>query len=51
MFGFTDELRSVTNGRGVWFLEDQVFEKVPKDLYDQVVRSIRQRKGIPEGVH
>jgi len=51
MFGFTDELRSATNGRGVWFLEDQVFEKVPKDLYDQVVKSIRQRKGIPEGVH
>ncbi|MGB9674973.1 MAG: elongation factor EF-2, partial [Nanopusillaceae archaeon] len=35
MFGFTDELRSVTSGKGVWFLEDQVFEKVPRDLQEQ----------------
>jgi len=48
MFGFTDELRSVTSGRGLWFLEDQMFEKVPKELYDKVVKSIRQRKGISE---
>ena len=48
MFGFTDDLRSATNGIGVWFLEDQIFEKVPRDLYDQVVRSIKQRKGISE---
>ena len=48
MFGFTDDLRSATNGIGVWFLEDQVFEKVPKDLYEQVVKSIKQRKGISE---
>jgi elongation factor 2 len=48
MFGFTDDLRSATNGIGVWFLEDQIFEKVPRDLYDQVVKSIKQRKGISE---
>lgn len=51
MFGFTDELRSLTSGRGVWFLEDQVFEKLPKDVQEQVIQSIRKRKGIPEGVH
>jgi len=51
MFGFTDELRSATSGRGVWFLEDQVYEKVPKDLQQQIIDSIRKRKGIPEGVH
>jgi len=48
MFGFTDELRSVTSGKGVWFLEDQIFEKLPRELYDKVVKSIRQRKGISE---
>ncbi|MGC9079243.1 MAG: elongation factor EF-2 [Nanopusillaceae archaeon] len=51
MFGFTDELRSVTSGKGVWFLEDQVFEKVPRDLQEQIIQNIRKRKGIPEGVH
>lgn len=51
MFGFTDELRSVTSGRGVWYLEDQVFEKVPRELQDQIIQSIRQRKGIPSDVH
>lgn len=51
MFGFTDELRSITSGRGVWYLEDQVFEKVPRELQDQIIDSIRKRKGIPEGVH
>ena len=51
MFGFTDELRSVTSGRGVWYLEDQVFEKVPRELQDQIIQSIRQRKGIPPDVH
>lgn len=51
MFGFTDELRSTTSGKGVWYLEDQLFERVPKDLQQQIIDSIRKRKGIPEGVH
>ncbi|MEM1782374.1 MAG: elongation factor EF-2 [Nanopusillaceae archaeon] len=51
MFGFTDELRSITSGRGVWYLEDQVFEKLPKELEETIIGEIRKRKGIPEGVH
>lgn len=51
MFGFTDELRSITSGRGVWYLEDQVFERLPKELEENVIKEIRKRKGIPEGVH
>ena len=51
LFGFTDELRSLTSGRGVWFLEDQLFEKVPKELEGEIIEEIRKRKGIPKGVH
>ncbi len=51
MFGFTDELRSITSGKGVWFLEDQTFEKVPRELQEEIINSIRKRKGIPEGIH
>jgi len=47
MFGFTDELRSATSGRGVWFLVDQIFEKVPEELVSKVVQEIRKRKGLP----
>jgi len=51
LFGFTDELRSITSGRGVWYLEDQLFERLPKELEASVISDIRKRKGIPEGVH
>jgi len=51
LFGFTDELRSLTSGRGVWYLEDQLFERVPKELETSIISEIRKRKGIPEGVH
>jgi len=51
LFGFTDELRSITSGRGVWYLEDQLFERLPKELEANVISEIRKRKGIPEGVH
>ncbi len=46
MFGFTDELRSATSGRGVWYLVDQVYEKLPDDLLPKVVEEIRKRKGL-----
>ncbi|MCW1302011.1 MAG: elongation factor EF-2, partial [Candidatus Parvarchaeota archaeon] len=45
-FDFTNELRSSTEGRGSWSLVGEKFRKLPKDLYDQVVRQIRERKGI-----
>jgi len=47
MIGFTDALRSATSGRGVWYLIDQIYEPVPRELFDQIVREIRQRKGLP----
>jgi len=46
MIGWASDLRSATEGRGVSSLMDQMFEKVPASLLDEVLRKIRQRKGI-----
>jgi elongation factor 2 len=50
MFGFTSSLRSATTGRGVWFLVDQVFERIPRELQDETVLRIRKRKGLKEEI-
>lgn len=47
-FGFTSDLRSITEGRGVWSLKDSRFERLPKKLQDNVIRNIRDRKGLSE---
>ena len=46
MFGIASELRSVTSGRGSQFLVDQMFEVLPANLKNEVIRKIRQRKGL-----
>jgi elongation factor 2 len=46
-FDFTNELRSNTEGRGSWSLSGEKFKKVPKELYPQVLKQIRERKGLP----
>jgi translation elongation factor EF-G len=48
MFGFTDTLRSETEGRAFWALQDSAFERLPSNLQDGVVQKIRQRKGLAE---
>jgi elongation factor 2 len=48
MFGIASELRSVTSGRGSQFLVDQSFEPLPTNLQSEVIRKIRQRKGLGE---
>ena len=45
--GFSDEMRSITKGRAIWYPEYAGYEKMPKDLQEQVVREIRKRKGQP----
>lgn len=45
-FGFTGDLRSATEGRGVWSLVDSKFEKLPKSLEAETIKRIRERKGI-----
>lgn len=49
MFGWSNELRSATGGRGNSSLVDQSFEKLPMELQDKVKKQIVQRKGLSEG--
>ena len=46
MFGLTSELRSSTTGRGSFFVLDQVFEKLPFELQQKVIKQIKDRKGL-----
>jgi elongation factor 2 len=48
MIGWSNDLRSTTEGRGVSSLKDQDFEKMPVDLQGDVVKKIRSRKGLAE---
>jgi len=45
MFGLSSDLRSATEGRGVFFVVDQLFEKLPDELQEKIINQIRQRKG------
>jgi elongation factor 2 len=46
MFGLSSELRSATGGRGVSYLIDQDYEKLPHELQKKIIKQIRQRKGL-----
>jgi elongation factor 2 len=46
MFGFASAIRSATGGRVLWNTENMGFVPVPRQLQDQVVRQIRERKGL-----
>jgi len=46
MFGLSSDLRSATGGRGVFYIVDQVFEKLPESLQETITKQIRQRKGL-----
>ena len=48
MIGWSSDLRSATEGRGVSSLVDQLFEKIPASLQADVIRKIRTRKGLAE---
>jgi len=48
MIGWSSDLRSATEGRGVASLVDQKFEKVPNELQLVYIKQIRQRKGLSE---
>jgi len=48
MFGWSSDLRSATGGRGSSSLVDQMFEKLPEELQDKVIKQIRDRKGLSE---
>ncbi|RLG12602.1 elongation factor EF-2 [Candidatus Pacearchaeota archaeon] len=48
MIGWSNDLRSATEGRGVSSLKDQLFEPIPAGMKDEVIRKIRSRKGLAE---
>ncbi|MBI4116204.1 elongation factor EF-2 [Candidatus Pacearchaeota archaeon] len=48
MIGWSNDLRSATEGRGNSSLMDQLFEKVPAGMQADVIRKIRDRKGLAE---
>ncbi|MDN7012606.1 elongation factor EF-2 [Methanoculleus sp. FWC-SCC3] len=50
LFGFAGDVRSATEGRAMWSTEFAGFELVPAGVVDEVVKSIRQRKGLKEQV-
>ena len=49
MLGWSSDLRSATAGRGVSSLVDQMFEKLPDELQEKVIKHIVSRKGLKEG--
>ena len=48
MIGWSNDLRSATEGRGVSSLVDQKFEKMPSEMQTEVIKKIRSRKGLAE---
>jgi len=46
MFGFASAIRSATGGRVLWSTENMGFEPMPRQLQGDVVRQIRERKGL-----
>ena len=45
--GFSNGIRSTTQGRAIWYYEFAGYEKLPTDLQNKIVREIRTRKGQP----
>ncbi|HIH36465.1 MAG TPA: elongation factor EF-2 [Methanocellales archaeon] len=46
LFGFAGSIRSATEGRALWSTEYAGFEPLPSNLQVDIVRQIRQRKGL-----
>ena len=50
MLGWSSDLRSATEGRGVSSLVDQSFERLPAELQLKVVQEIKSRKGLTDAM-
>ncbi len=49
LFGWSNDLRSATGGRGNSSLVDQTFELLPRELQEKARKQIVERKGLSEG--
>jgi len=49
LFGWSNDLRSSTGGRGSSSLVDQAFERLPGELQEKIRKLIVSRKGLSEG--
>ncbi len=50
MFGFNSALKSATGGKGFYSLIDVIFERLPRELQNRTILSIRKRKGLKEEI-
>ncbi|MBN1897062.1 MAG: elongation factor EF-2 [Candidatus Aenigmarchaeota archaeon] len=48
MFGFNSSLKSGTGGQGFFWLIDVTYEPLPKELENEVIGKIKQRKGLAD---
>ena len=48
MIGWSNDLRSTTEGKGTSSILDQTFEKVPVGIQNDIIKKIRERKGLAE---
>jgi elongation factor 2 len=44
----TGDIRSATGGKGSFFVKSQIFERLPRELQDNIIKEIRDRKGLAE---
>ncbi len=47
-FGMSNDLRSASQGRAIWYHEYAGYELVPTGLQDKLVTQVRERKGEPK---
>ncbi len=50
MIGWSSDLRSATEGRGVSSLVDQSFERLPSEIQGKVIQDIKSRKGLTDAM-
>ncbi len=46
MFGFAGAIRSATEGRALWSTEFAGFEKVSDELQEEIIKKVKERKGL-----
>ena len=48
LIGFSQAIRSATQGRAIWTAEYAGYEMLPREMQREVIKSIRLRKGLSE---